>query len=64
MFGDPFDTALVSMLAPLVRRALETQGLGDSVTVHEGKTLVVMEGPAFSTRAESNWYRAAGADVR
>ena len=64
MFGNPFDDNLIAMLAPLVRRALETHGLGESVTVHEGKTLLVMEGPAFSTRAESNWYRAAGADVR
>jgi 5'-methylthioadenosine phosphorylase len=32
-------------------------------TVHQGKTYLVMEGPAFSTRAESNLYRAWGADV-
>ena len=32
-------------------------------TVHQGGTLVVMEGPAFSTRAESNLYRAWGAHL-
>ena len=32
-------------------------------TVHPAGTLVVMEGPAFSTRAESEMYRAWGADV-
>jgi 5'-methylthioadenosine phosphorylase len=31
--------------------------------VHDGGTCVVMEGPAFSTRAESNLYRSFGARV-
>ncbi|RKP13899.1 putative 5'-methylthioadenosine phosphorylase [Piptocephalis cylindrospora] len=31
--------------------------------VHKDKTLVCMEGPAFSTRAESHMYRAWGGDV-
>jgi 5'-methylthioadenosine phosphorylase len=33
------------------------------ITVHPGGTLVVMEGPAFSTRAESFMYRSWGADI-
>jgi 5'-methylthioadenosine phosphorylase len=32
------------------------QGLG--VRLHEGGTYVCMEGPQFSTRAESHWYRS------
>ncbi|MCA8954899.1 MAG: S-methyl-5'-thioadenosine phosphorylase, partial [Planctomycetes bacterium] len=32
-------------------------------TVHDGGTYVCMEGPAFSTRAESNLYRSMGASV-
>ena len=32
-------------------------------TVHKGGTYVCMEGPAFSTRAESHLYRAWGAHV-
>lgn len=32
-------------------------------TVHNGGTYVVIEGPAFSTRAESNLYRSWGADI-
>ena len=31
--------------------------------VHDGGTYVVMEGPAFSTIAESNMYRSWGASV-
>ena len=33
------------------------------ITVHHGGTMVVMEGPAFSTRAESMMYRSWGADI-
>ncbi|OWY00953.1 S-methyl-5'-thioadenosine phosphorylase [Thioclava sp. IC9] len=33
------------------------------VTVHEGGTYVAMEGPQFSTKAESELYRQWGADV-
>ena len=32
-------------------------------TVHEGGTYVCMEGPQFSTKAESNFYRAQGFDI-
>ena len=34
-----------------------------SPTVHDGGTYVVIEGPQFSTRAESALYRSWGADV-
>src|SRR5690606_21413982 len=33
------------------------------VTTHDGGTYVCMEGPQFSTRAESHLYRRWGADV-
>ena len=33
------------------------------VTVHRGGTYICMEGPAFSTKAESNVYRSWGMDV-
>jgi 5'-methylthioadenosine phosphorylase len=32
-------------------------------TVHKGGTFIAMEGPAFSTRAESRLYRSWGADI-
>lgn len=48
-----------------------TQILGDAVTslnlpdveLHRGGTYVCMEGPAFSTKAESNLYRSWGASI-
>ncbi len=54
-FADPFCERLRSGLGEATRET-------DAV-VHYGGTYVVMEGPAFSTRAESNLYRSWGADV-
>ncbi len=54
-FADPVCGRLVQELAAVCRAA--------GVNVHEGGTYLCMEGPAFSTRAESNLYRAWGMDV-
>lgn len=53
--GDPVDAGLAARLAA----AAESEG----ARVHRGGTCVVMEGPAFSTRAESQMYRSWGAQV-
>ncbi|MEZ5063986.1 MAG: S-methyl-5'-thioadenosine phosphorylase [bacterium] len=55
MFADPITAPLAALLAD----AAEAAG----ARVHRGGTYVCMEGPAFSTRAESNLYRSWGADV-
>ena len=47
------------MLSQILYEAPQEAG----ATVHHGGTYVVMEGPAFSTRAESRLYRSWGADV-
>jgi 5'-methylthioadenosine phosphorylase len=54
-FAEPF--------CPDVRTALVGSTGEAGGTAHDGGTLVVIEGPAFSTRAESNLYRSWGADV-
>ena len=59
-FADP--------VCPRLRRGLETvldelRAAGESVRVHPAGTYVNIEGPAFSTRAESRFYRNAGFDV-
>ena len=46
-----------------VRRALLTAAEEAGVTTHDGGTYVCMEGPQFSTRAESELYRSWGMDV-
>ena len=43
--------------------ACATAARGTGVAVHEGGTYVAMEGPQFSTLAESRLYRSWGADV-
>lgn len=57
-FGDP----VCPNLAKLVTDAVDSLELPD-VTLHRGGTYVCMEGPAFSTKAESNLYRSWGATV-
>jgi len=54
-FADPF--------CPALSQALYQACQGEGVGVHKGGTLVVMEGPLFSTRAESFLYRSWGADI-
>ena len=54
-FAEPF--------CPVLRRALYEAATQAGATVHNGGTLVVMEGPAFSTRAESALHRTWGASL-
>lgn len=63
-FGDPFDTELGEFIAS-VENALPTPHKLHSVGVTQSEdiTVVCMEGPAFSTRAESNMYRSWGGSV-
>ena len=44
-----------------MKAVLETSGNG--AQLHTDKTIVCMEGPQFSTRAESKMYRAWGGDL-
>jgi len=57
-FGDP----ICPNLAAVLTEAIASLNLPD-VTVHQGGTYVCMEGPAFSTKAESNLYRSWGATI-
>jgi 5'-methylthioadenosine phosphorylase len=56
--ADPFCPSLSRLLAD-VADSLMPEGR----TLHRGGTYLCMEGPAFSTRAESNLYRSWGAAV-
>jgi 5'-methylthioadenosine phosphorylase len=46
-----------------LRAALLTAGRDLGLPMREGGTVVVIEGPRFSTRAESAWFQAMGWDV-
>jgi len=54
-FDEPFCTELSQVI---YKTALEIGAL-----VHKGGTFIVMEGPAFSTKAESNLHRSWNADL-
>ena len=54
-FAEPISTTLRNLLAESAKSA--------GVTVHNGGTYVNMDGPAFSTRAESEFNRRNGFDV-
>ena len=55
MFADPVCEPLRRVLVEAARKI--------GVRVHDGGTYVCMEGPQFSTRAESRLYRSWGVDV-
>lgn len=54
-FADPLSTGL--------RALLKEAALEQGARLHDGGTYVCMDGPAFSTRAESNAHRQLGFDV-
>jgi 5'-methylthioadenosine phosphorylase len=57
-FGHP----ICQNLATIVADAIAESNLPE-VTLHRGGTYVCMEGPAFSTQAESNLYRSWGGTI-
>ncbi|SCV74833.1 BQ2448_7862 [Microbotryum intermedium] len=68
MFGEPFSVALSQFLLPHIQSAIDSftsnvQHGDTKPRLHSEKTLIVMEGPQFSTRAESNVYRQWGGDI-
>ena len=53
--ADPFDSDL--------RGLLISSAWNKAIRIHEKGTVITIEGPRFSTRAESNMFRAWGADI-
>ena len=50
-------------VSPLLVKAIEKAAKAEKIKCHSGGTYLVMEGPQFSTRAESNLYRSWDCDV-
>lgn len=68
-FGDGA-VAHVSMAQPVcpevadaLARAIDEIGSAQPINLHRGGTYICIEGPQFSTQAESQWYRSMGASV-
>ncbi len=55
--------AFADPLCPETRAALVASSKANGVALHDGGTYVCIEGPAFSTRAESRLYRSWDVDV-
>ncbi|MBA3597281.1 MAG: S-methyl-5'-thioadenosine phosphorylase [Methylibium sp.] len=60
--GDPVCAAVSRSLEAGYAAAARSHAL-DEAGLHRGGTYVCIEGPQFSTRAESAWYRSLGAAV-
>ena len=56
-FGDPVCREVCDVLEGVARRELQ------GIDIHRGGTYICMEGPAFSTKAESEVYRSWGMHV-
>jgi 5'-methylthioadenosine phosphorylase len=54
-FADPY--------CPTMRSVAIEHGRALGIPIHDRGTVVVIEGPRFSTRAESAWFRSAGWEV-
>jgi 5'-methylthioadenosine phosphorylase len=54
-FADPY--------CEVMRTAIVASGRALDIPLHDGGTVVVIEGPRFSTRAESAWFASAGWEV-
>ncbi|CCU76006.1 unnamed protein product [Blumeria hordei] len=57
-FADPFDEKIAKIVIDC-----SSVLAGDGVRMHDKGTIICMEGPQFSTRAESNMYRSWGGTV-
>jgi 5'-methylthioadenosine phosphorylase len=54
-FADPYCSELRSVVTAAAQ--------AEAITAHPAGTVVVIQGPRFSTRAESKWFASAGWDV-
>jgi 5'-methylthioadenosine phosphorylase len=62
-FAEPTCTDLRKMIAACARKVIGRDKAHKNIRVNEGGTYVNMEGPAFSTKAESHSYRKLGFDI-
>lgn len=62
-FGDPVSPKLREAMYAAAKEVAEAEGGDEAFKVHLGGTYIVMNGPQFSTRAESNIYRGWGVSV-
>ncbi len=62
-FAHPYSQKLADHLAESAREAIDEEGVETDGDVVEGGTYVCIEGPQYSTKAESEWFRAQGWEI-
>jgi 5'-methylthioadenosine phosphorylase len=60
---EPVHVSAADPYSPILRAALVSGCRELQIPVHDRGTVVVIQGPRFSTRAESRWYTTMGWDV-
>jgi 5'-methylthioadenosine phosphorylase len=61
--GAPVHTPMAEPFAADLRKILIQSCLENNITKHDNGTVITIEGPRFSTRAESMMFRSWGADI-
>jgi 5'-methylthioadenosine phosphorylase len=61
--AEPVCASLADVLARAVSQTHKDVNMGADFALHRGGAYVCIEGPQFSTMAESHWYRSMGAKV-
>jgi 5'-methylthioadenosine phosphorylase len=59
----PHHVSYADPYCPELSRVAAEQAAAAGIPVHDRGTVVVIQGPRFSTRAESRWYRSQGWEV-
>ena len=61
--GEVVHTPMADPFCPTLRALLAGSARELDITHHSGKTVITIEGPRFSTRAESHMFRSWNADI-
>lgn len=61
--GKVIHISVADPFCPELHGAICRAAKKQNITIHEGRTYVCIEGPRFSTKAESRFFRTTGADI-
>ena len=61
--AEPVCPNLADVMAQAVQQTHQSVNMGADFALHRGGTYVCIEGPQFSSMAESHWYRSMGAKI-
>lgn len=61
--GKVIHISVADPFCPELQSAIQRAAKAQNITIHSGRTYVCIEGPRFSTKAESRFYKSTGADI-